>query len=420
MQSGSPVAHVAEYRSFQTADAALWFENWEKLSTWPKDYTFDWVNDDLIQNHMTVRAGRIELPSGVVYGVLHVAPRPKGTMPLATAAKIAEMVEQGATVVLAGKPPKKCPGLVGYPQSDKTLRKIVNRLWSNPRTIKLPEDDRFALTSIVEASPLRPIWRQRNDKPFRFLHRRTADSDIVLVVNHKKRDVDEPVVFRTQRPVVELWDAKTGEIRQADIKKTKDGLSLQMRLPALNSIFVVLRDHSTPGVLPARQPMQATSEIAITGPWELRFSKGWGAPELMMLDKLESWTNMKHPDVKAFSGVATYRTEFDVSKQTAEAKRVVLDLGNVKELCEVHLNGKKIGSAWQYPYRFEVATLLKPGKNSLEIRVANLWANRLAADGRLPKEKRRSRMVPEEYYSRFKATGPQPSGLLGPVKLLLP
>ncbi|MEA1951235.1 MAG: glycosyl hydrolase, partial [Planctomycetota bacterium] len=386
---------------------------------WPKTYTFDWINDDLIQNHMTVRDGRIELPSGVAYGVLHVAPRPHGTMPLATAKKIAAMVEQGATVVLAGKPPKRCPGLVGYPQSDKTLRKIVDRLWSNSQTIKLPKDDRFALMAIVEASPQRPIWRLENSKPLRFLHRRTNDSDIVLVVNRDTSRVDEPVVFRSRRPVVELWDATTGEIRRADFTKTKDGISVRVCLPASNSVFVVLRDRPTPGALPPRQPMQPTSTIAIAGPWELRFPKGWGAPELVALDKLESWTTMEHPDVKAFSGVATYRTEFDVSKEAAEAKRAVLDLGNVQELCEARLNGKIIGAAWHAPYRFEAATKLKPGKNTLEIRVANLWSNRLAADWALPKEKRRSRMLPEKTYTRFKKTKPLPSGLMGPVKLLL-
>ena len=244
----------------------------------------------------------------------------------------------------------------------------------------------------------------------------------MLAVNRAPRDVDEAVVFRTSRPVVEFWNAATGEICAAESTKTEDGFSVRVRLPALNSIFVVLRDRSTPGALPPRQAMRAASEIAITGPWELRFPKGWGAPDKMTLDKLESWTKMEPADVKAFSGVATYRTEFDVSQQAAAAGRVVLDLGNVKELCEVRLNGKIIGAAWQAPYRFELDTKLKPGKNVLEIRVANLWANRLAADGALPKDKRRSRMVSEMsevFYSRFKKTKPQASGLLGPVRLLV-
>ncbi|MBN2296557.1 MAG: hypothetical protein JXM70_29280 [Pirellulales bacterium] len=418
LQSGRPVAHVAEYRSFQTAKASLWFEKGENLSKWPKTYTFDWVNDDLIQNHMSVNNGRIELPSGMTYGVLHVAPRPHGTMPLSTAKRIVEMVEQGATVVLAGEPPKQCPGLVGYPESDKILRRIVERLWGDPRTIKQAEFDRFALIPLVEESNVRPIWRLDNQKPFRFFHRRTNDSDIVLVVNRAPRNVDESVVFRTRRPVVEFWDATTGEIRVADSTKTKDGLSVCLRLPALNSVFVVLRDQHTPGALPPRKPMHATSQMPVSGPWELRFPSGWGAPEILKLDKLMSWTKMDHPDVRAFSGVATYRTEFDVPKKNAATERAVLDLGDVKELCEVRLNGKVIGATWRAPYRFELPEKLKPGKNTLEIRVANLWSNRLAADGALPEEKRRSRMAPPELYSRFKKTRPQTSGLLGPVKLL--
>ena len=145
MQSGKPVIHVAEYRSFQTAKAALWYEKGETLSEWPKTYTFDWINDDLIQNHMKVRDGRIELPSGVAYGVLYVAPRPDGSMPLATAERLVEMVEEGATLVLAGEPPKRCPGLAGYPESDETLGKVGRE------TLVRSADDQTG-----ERRPLRP------------------------------------------------------------------------------------------------------------------------------------------------------------------------------------------------------------------------------------------------------------------------
>lgn len=419
MQSGKPVVHVAEYRSLQTAKTSLWAENGEDLSKWPKTFTFDWVNDDLIQNHMTVRDGRIELPSGVSYGILYVAPRPREAMPLATAKKIVEMVQQGATVVLAGNPPKRCPGLVGYPESDKELSAVVQRLWADSQTIKLPKEDRFALIPIVETSPQRPIWKLDNQKPLRFLHRQTNDSDIVLVSNRATENFNEPVVFRTNRSIAELWDARTGEIRQASFTKNDDGISVQISLPALNSIFVVLRDAPTPGVLPVRGTITPTSEIALPGPWELSFASGWGAPEMITLERLTSWTEMEDPDIKAFSGVATYRTEFEFSEKNVDSKRVVLDLGTVKELCEVRLNGEKIGAAWDAPYRFELSQKLQQGTNTLKIRIANLWANRLVADAALPKDKRRSRIASEAIYSRLKDTKPQPSGLLGPVKLLL-
>ena len=178
MQSGSPVVHVADYRSFQTAKASLWFEKGEELSKWPKTYTFDFVNDDLIQNHMIVRDGRIELPSGMAYGVLHVAPRPNGAMPLATAKRIAEMVEQGATVVLCGRRPQRCPGLVGYPQSDTELQKVVERLWSDSRTIKMPKFDRFALIPIVEAAVYGPSggWKIASRSVFCIVARATRTS----------------------------------------------------------------------------------------------------------------------------------------------------------------------------------------------------------------------------------------------------
>ena len=142
-------------------------------------------------------------------------------------------------------------------------------------------------------------------------------------MNRATWDVDERVRFRTNRPAVELWDAQTGEIRvRLTSKRTDDGISVRVALPALNSIFVVLRDRPTPKVQPLRKPLMAKSgpaksKIVVSGPWELSFPEGWGAPETLALDTLQSWTDVDHPDVKAFSGVATYRTTFDVPKETA-------------------------------------------------------------------------------------------------------
>ena len=50
------------------------------------------------------------------------------------------------------------------------------------------------------------------------------------------------------------------------------------------------------------------------------------------------------------------------------------------ELAAVTINGKPVGTAWKEPFRIDVTGALQPGPNKLEIRVTNLWVNRLIGD----------------------------------------
>ena len=151
----------------------------------------------------------------------------------------------------------------------------------------------------------------------------------------------------------------------------------------------------------------------IAGPWALRFPPKWGAPDQVILDTLISWTAHADAGVRHFSGTAAYTTEFAWQQGTAQTK-YFLDLGAVKELAQVFLNGQDLGVLWKPPFRVEITEALKPGQNRLEVRVTNLWPNRLIGDAALPKEKRLTWSTFEPY----KAGDPLlPSGLLGPVEI---
>jgi hypothetical protein len=115
--------------------------------------------------------------------------------------------------------------------------------------------------------------------------------------------------------------------------------------------------------------------------------------------------------VRHFSGIATYRTQFD---WTPRESRLFLELGKVRVLAEVRLNGRDLGPVWTAPFRVEVTGTLRPGPNLLEIRVANLWPNRLIGDAALPPAQR----VAWTTWNPFQKEAPLlPSGLLGPVRI---
>ncbi|MBN2296877.1 MAG: hypothetical protein JXM70_30910, partial [Pirellulales bacterium] len=125
--------------------------------------------------------------------------------------------------------------------------------------------------------------------------------------------------------------------------------------------------------------------LTINGTWQVSFPPGGGAPESLTLEKLISWTDDSRPGVKYFSGTATYEKTFQVPASLfAQNRRLYLYLGEVQVIAEVKLNGKELGVLWKPPFCVEVTDLLQPGKNQLEIRVTNLWPNRLIGDEQFP------------------------------------
>lgn len=134
--------------------------------------------------------------------------------------------------------------------------------------------------------------------------------------------------------------------------------------------------------------------VEVQGPWEVHFAPGGGAPERITLDKLISWSEHTDPGVKYYSGSAAYRTTFDwQASGSGEAKIsqvYQLDLGKVAVMAEVTLNGQDLGILWKPPFRVDVTKVLKTGRNTLEVKVVNLWINRMIGDEHLPEDSERN------------------------------
>ena len=134
--------------------------------------------------------------------------------------------------------------------------------------------------------------------------------------------------------------------------------------------------------------------VEVRGPWEVSFAPGGGAPERLTLDTLISWSEHSDPGVKYFSGTAVYQTTFAWQPPSTaaanSAPRCQLDLGRVAVMAEVKLNGRDLGILWKPPFCVDVSDVLTPGQNTLEVKVVNLWINRMIGDEQLPEDSDRN------------------------------
>ena len=126
-------------------------------------------------------------------------------------------------------------------------------------------------------------------------------------------------------------------------------------------------------------------DTTLSGAWQVNFPQNMGAPAQITLPELISLHKHENEGVKYFSGTATYRKAFTLPTNTRTAnKRLFLDLGRVEVMAEVMLNGKNLGIIWQRPYKVDITEAVKGGTNHLEVKVTNLWPNRLIGDEQVP------------------------------------
>ncbi len=129
---------------------------------------------------------------------------------------------------------------------------------------------------------------------------------------------------------------------------------------------------------------EVSAPLPISGPWQIRFQAGRGAPPTTTLSHLSSLSAHADTGIRYFSGIAEYETGFDVPKEWLQGGSIFLDLGNVQVVCEVEVNGKKLGTFWKPPFVIDVTGRVPAGANRLVVRVATPWANRIIGDEQLP------------------------------------
>jgi len=252
-----------------------------------------------------------------------------------------------------------------------------------------------------------------------YVHRRSDEADVYFVANRRLRaESDVACTFRVRGRMPEIWDPLTGESREAAAySQGEGGTTLPLDFGPYGSLFIVFRRpiaRDAEGVAPRNFP-QVRPLCEVTGPWAVRFDPKWGGPGPVSFDRLVSWPERPEDGVRHYSGTATYTAEFDVpGGRPGQGQHLFLDLGEVRELARVRLNGVDLGVVWTPPFRVDITDAARPAANRLEVEVVNLWPNRLIGDAALPEAAR----FTQTNVAYAPSTPLFESGLLGPVQIL--
>ena len=343
------------------------------LTNLPDGYRADICSELQLINLVKAKNGNIVLPHGKTYRLLVVS---DSALTPEVVRKIKALADAGISII--GKKFTVSPSLQNYPACDVEVRSISEQLQKEGGIMDL------SINQLLNKKGVLPDFLTP-EKEVLWVHRKTDEADIYFVSNQLDSTRIINCTFRVTGMQPEIWDAATGKIKNAGIFQIKDGFTqLPLKLDPSGSCFVIFRKaiQSKNGTSPLNWPIY-TQIQQLENPWTVSFDPKWGGPEQVKFSTLKDWSKNEIKGIKYYSGTATYETAFEI-KVVPES--LFIDLGNVKNLAEVTLNGISLGVLWKPPFITNISKAVRPGKNKLVVKVTNLWANRLIGDEQEPSD----------------------------------
>lgn len=363
----------------------------EKLPNIPTGLEFDFVNSSALINVINAQNGKLVAKSGNSYNVLVLDESTK-FMTLPVLKKIKALVDAGIKVV--GTKPEKSPSLT---DNDVEFQAIANEIWKNTNITTIDK---------INLQPDVIISKAKNKILYR--HRQTADQDIYWLDNRSDNPTDAEVSFRVSGKVPELWNAQTGKTEKVSFEIKNGRTIVPLKFESWEAYFIVFKD-KTSNTSVAIAPKTESILTTISGNWKVSFND-----KKIEMSNLASWSDNTDVDIKYFSGTAMYENTFKVA-QVDKSVSYIIDLGDVKNIAEVIINGKNVGTVWKKPFKVDISTALKTGVNTIEVKVTNTWVNRLIGDAQ-PDVKQKTTFTTMPFY---RANSPLlPAGLISEVKVL--
>ena len=419
-------------------------------------YDYEVINTEILLDKVAVKDGKLVLPNGAVFSIL--ALENEEIINPEVLNRLGELARQGAIII--GKKPLKAADVTGNPYSVATGTKMINNLWTETdqtSDFKTGRKGRIysGITPLEMLTKLKvPSDLDYNDKEsylLDFIHYQKNNIDFYFIRNTTDQWISRECGFRQQKKVPEIWDPMTGKIIPVPVYREDDKyIRMPVTLAPYGSSLIVFKkgkatDHFTDLSPSGKNPplteltqdgilfleegnyklngpsnsKQAENKITVTkldGPWTVHFTKGWGAPDSVLLPALISWTDHSDQGVKYYSGTGKYQKtfSFEMNNDLSEKERIFIDLGEISEVAELWLNGQSLGITWAKPHRFDITGFVKNGENFLEIEVANTWCNRIIGDA-ITGKKNTSTNIKRVGSLTWDQVPLNPSGLLGPV-----
>lgn len=372
----------------------------------PEGYNYDYLNAGAVPNVLSVSEG--EITAGEMSYKILVLDESTRYMTLPVLKKIQELVNAGAKVL--GPKPINTPSLNDDELEFKT---IADELWDSGKA-----HSGISIEDFLNQQNVSPDFITENtieNGKLDYVHRTLGNQEFYWINTSSKEKQSVEVSLRISGMKPELWNPINGKISDVSYSMENERTNVSFDMAPEDAVFIVFRNKTNVKTL--ELPAVSETQLAtLSADWTVNFEPERGAPASATFSQLNAWNENEDPGIKYFSGTAVYTANIDVPEEwLADKANICLDLGEVKNLARVSINGKDLGIIWKKPFRISISEALQAGTNELAIQVTNLWVNRLIGDAQ-PDAKEKITYTTMPFY---RADSPLlSSGLLGPVQLI--
>ncbi|MFN3381548.1 MAG: glycosyl hydrolase, partial [Runella zeae] len=372
---------------------------------WKNGFSFDFISDNQLQkwSPSTLSKYKTILVPATTY------------LPETTLVRLQALAQTGVKVVFMEHLPMQPTGFLQQTQRNEIFQKNLKNWTQNAPSI-VPTFDNLEKT----LSSLNIKQEQWAKNGLRYI-RKTENGKVVYFIANQNQTFEEGwITLASAAKGVNLYNPLTNESRPLTTQTVAGKTQVYLRLLSGESCFLRLND--TPSSTTTSSTRLPVPSFGLEGKWKIEFLEGRPyLPKAAIMDKPTSWASLSD-SASYFSGTARYSLTFNLPPNFPLNRKFVLDLGDVREVADVTINGKKIGTAWCLPFRLEIpANTLKTKKNTLQIEVTNLAANYMRLrDTQKPDWKKFQEInMVDIQYKPFDASKWQamPSGLLNDIKL---
>ncbi len=309
-------------------------------------------------------------------------------LPLDVAQRIVEFAEAGAAVYVLGELPSASTEL-GL--NDARMDELMRRLVALP-TVRRSTGGVAQLVA-TNAPRLAPqVGFDSGSFELLDLHRRIDGRDFYWLANNTGKPQECVLSFRDARGATSRWDCETGTITPLTSEAVEGAGRVRIGFAPYEAFWLVF-DPQRPALARLSEERQSSgTPITLKGPWQVRFDPSVQPPPPMpgaaqdvpeafrtaggKPVPLQAWSEWGLAD---FSGYLDYRTRFTIDAGT---RTVHIDLGEVRHVAELWVNGRSAGQRAWPPFTFDISGLVRPGENELTVRVGNLLCNTMRRMGR--------------------------------------
>jgi hypothetical protein len=402
-QAGTNVAAVALYRN-DLVHGADEQPPTPKLNQAIMDagYNYDHINADSLL-HCTVRDKMLVTTGGAHYRVLVLPPLRAIDSTLAD--KLQSFATAGLLILFAGQVPLQADGLLENALKTQRVQTALRNI-HNLNNVYFSADTAVAVSMLRKTAPPNVNF---HTKALPFIQKRIGRLNAFFLRNDSDTMQHVDAEFEAEGQP-EVWDPWTGKAANVVGHRSQGNwLRVDLDLQPLSSALIVFDPDRPPSTIatPVARTLQRTDEIGAVG-WKLTATglvpSGKTAVLHRDLPQLIDWS--LDSELRGLSGRGVYSTTFTLSAADA-GKQLILDLGNVRNVAEVTINGKSAATLLLRPYQADITAFVQPGDNGLEIAVTNALFNSMVL-----REPRPFRAGPTENPS-----GLMSAGLIGPVQI---